>query len=147
MVWISSEPVYPEKFHSLGLCLIRYPHINMIYAEDLHIPVWMWVYICVIFVSKDHNKGVSTDVDRILGTAHVICCVVDPKNIMAVYVVTKEYHTLAICIRECMFITIVWNIVVAGQQVVLQSWYEVLMLVSLGLQSPSLSLTLTLGSF
>jgi len=115
MVWILSEPVYPEKFHSLGLHVIRYPYIDVIYAKDLCIPVRMWVYICVVFMSEDHNKGVSVDVDRILGMAHVICCIVDLKNVMAVYAVTKEYHTLAICIRECVFIAIVWNIVVAGQ--------------------------------
>jgi hypothetical protein len=115
MVWILSKPVYPEKFHSLGLCVIGYPHIDVIYAKHLCIPVWMRIRICVVLVSQNHDKGMSVDVDRILSMTHVICCVIDPKNVMAVHVIAQEYHGLLICVRKSMFVTIIWNIVIVGQ--------------------------------
>jgi hypothetical protein len=87
----------------------------MIYAEYLCIPVRVGVYICVVFMSEDHDKGVTVSVDRILGATHIICCVIDSKDVMAIHAIAEQYNLLSICIGKCVFIAIVGNILVAGQ--------------------------------
>jgi hypothetical protein len=135
MVWIPPEPAYPEKFLSLGFDVIGYLHVGVKYAEYFGIPVGMRFRISVVFMGQNHDKGMSAGVDRILSATHIIRCVIDSKDVMAIHAISKQHHFLSICVGKRVLIAIVWYILVAGQQVVLQSWYKLLILISYDLGS------------
>ena len=58
-------------------------------AYDACIPVRMRIF-GVVFMRQDHDITVSSWVERVLVAAHIISCVVDAQNFMAVDAIANK---------------------------------------------------------
>jgi len=63
-------------------------------------------------------------------TVQVVGHIVDTKDIVLVYTVADKCDGVPLFIGKCMLVSIIWHIVIAGQQVVLEPWDEFLVVVS-----------------
>jgi len=70
------------------------------------------------------------NIDQVLRAAQVIGGVVDMKDLVLVYVISDEYNHILLFIGKCMLFSIIWDIVITRQQMVLEPWDEVLVFVS-----------------
>jgi len=64
----------------------------------------------------------------------VIGHVVNANNVMHVHMVADKYNAVLLFIGECMLISVVWKVILARQKMVLESWDEVLVIVSYALR-------------
>jgi len=65
--------------------------------------------------------------------AQVIGGVVDVKDFVLVYVISDKCNCVLLFIRKCMLFSVIWDVVITQQQVVLEPWNEVLVFVSYAL--------------
>ena len=70
-------------------------------------------------MSQGHNIRASADVDRILCLMHIIGSIVHAKDFIWVHAVRNNHDAVTFCVGESVLITIVWDVLVAGQKVIL----------------------------
>ena len=73
----------------------------------------------VIFMSQGHNIQAGADVDRILCLTHIIGSIVHMKDFMWVHAVGNDRDAVTFYIGESVLVTIVWDVLVVGQKVIL----------------------------
>ena len=52
--------------------------------------------------------------------AQVIGCIVDVKNLMLVHMVADGCNTVSLFISKCVLLSIIWNVIIACQKVILE---------------------------
>jgi len=85
-------------------------------SEDLCILVGVAFHtFFFIFVSKSHEIQVGLHVNRVLHMVQVIGCVVNANDIVLVHMVANKCNTVLLFIRECMLVSIIWNVILVCQ--------------------------------
>jgi len=84
-------------------------------AQDFGIPVQMPFGIYFVFMTQRHDVRMGLYIDGVLVTASIVGSIVDVKYPVPVHAVSRECHGVAFLIGKCMLLTIVWNVLVAGQ--------------------------------
>ena len=131
VIRIASEPMDPEELHALGLHMIRDPDVDMENRKDSGIPIRMpCCFSFFIFMSQHHDIQLGAYIDRVLSMPQVVCCVVDTKHLVFVNTIADECDLVSFFIRKCMLLSVVWDVIASRQQVILESWNEVLTVVS-----------------
>ena len=68
----------------------------MKYSKDTGVPIGVSVVGGVILRSMEHNIGMGARINRILATAHVVCCKVHPENLVLVDTIANEANGVPI---------------------------------------------------
>lgn len=81
----------------------------MKYADDLSIPIWMFVVLTVIVIlmRQEHDEGVSTWVDRVLCAPNVICSIVHVQDLVEMYAIAFKAQHVMLNRREGILIAII----------------------------------------
>ena len=132
----------------LGLHTPQESHINVEDSKDFGILVRMPFCIAFfIFMSKGHDIRAGARVDRVLRTAQVVGHVVDAKNLVLVHTIADECNGVSFFIGKCVLMSVVRNVIIACQQMVLEPWNKFLIPVSSYASRLQDDLTFTQGLF
>ena len=95
-VVVMLEPSYPQEFHGLECCLGSWDNVHYIGMKNAKytcISKWVVIPTQLCIRRECHDVRVYSWIQTVLGMPHIVCCVVDSNNLVAVDTVMLKQQT------------------------------------------------------
>jgi hypothetical protein len=102
LLWDPFKPPHMQEVHPPQQ-VVLHPwanvlNISVIYSNDAGITK-LTMIVLRLWPVKHHNITVlGVQIEDIIGTMNIICCVVDPKDVMSINLIVSEYRVICMCV-------------------------------------------------